>query len=266
MSGKVKRGFEAVYATAEQKDCRNDSTRSTKRHKAQCGGDGDIQPQLCPHGTDNHVSPAHSVDKNDFGSNAHGEDVVIDDHTEVEIQAAKREIESMRGQNFSMAGILQSIQLDRFMCHYCFSCEFGPNVNIIHGENGSGKSAIVAALQIGLGANAKTTERGTQLKDLIMHNENSAIITIRIHNRRSDDPSFPDMTYRYEKKVKGREPKLIYGPLIIIELRILKSGTNAWAVKNWQGKSVDLEGRTARAEVRDIMHHLGSWRTIQLPF
>lgn len=43
-------------------------------------------------------------------------------------------------------------------------------VTLIYGANGSGKSAIVAALQICLGAKAKDTNRAKKLSDLIRSN------------------------------------------------------------------------------------------------
>jgi chromosome segregation ATPase len=41
------------------------------------------------------------------------------------------------------------------------------NVNFIHGQNGSGKSAILAAVQICLGAGARRTHRARNLKELV---------------------------------------------------------------------------------------------------
>jgi recombinational DNA repair ATPase RecF len=36
------------------------------------------------------------------------------------------------------------------MCHQKLSIDLGPHVNFITGQNGSGKSAILAALQVGV--------------------------------------------------------------------------------------------------------------------
>lgn len=167
------------------------------------------------------------------------------------------DLELMKSRGFSYAGILESVQLDRFMSHECFEYKLGPNVNVVNGANGSGKSAIVAALQIGLGAKANATERGSKMQDHIMHGKESAIITIRIHNRKPVDENEPDMTFRYDQKTESGRTELVYGNKIIIERRLVRKGTAQWAVKNWQGKQVDLQGRTARHEVRDIIDHFG---------
>lgn len=53
------------------------------------------------------------------------------------------------------------------MCHTCLELDFCPCLNVITGENGSGKSAILTAIQVCLGAKSNTTHRGQKLKDLI---------------------------------------------------------------------------------------------------
>ena len=53
------------------------------------------------------------------------------------------------------------------MCHSCLELDLGTNMNVITGENGSGKSAILTAIQICLGVKSSSTHRGHKLKDLI---------------------------------------------------------------------------------------------------
>lgn len=45
--------------------------------------------------------------------------------------------------------MLTRIYCENFMCHQKLSIDLGPHVNFITGQNGSGKSAILAALQVG---------------------------------------------------------------------------------------------------------------------
>ena len=42
----------------------------------------------------------------------------------------------------------------------CLQVDFGTNVNFIVGENGSGKSAVLTALVLGLGGKITSTGRG----------------------------------------------------------------------------------------------------------
>lgn len=151
---------------------------------------------------------------------------------------------------FSCSGILQSVRMDRFMSHDCFRYDLGPNVNIVNGANGSGKSAIVAALQLGLGAKASQTERGSKVDDHIKHNETSAVITIQILNRKQ--PNAFDMTFKHD----------VYGDVITIERRMNrgrngKSGSSTWVVKGKKRNGKLPESQTARREVMDIVDHFG---------
>ena len=52
-------------------------------------------------------------------------------------------------------GIISDIKLQDFMSHHNFFIKFHPNVNFVVGLNGSGKSAILAALRVGLGVSAR---------------------------------------------------------------------------------------------------------------
>lgn len=56
------------------------------------------------------------------------------------------------------------IAMQNFMCHDAMQVTLNQNVNFIVGRNGSGKSAILTALTIGLGARANVTNRGVSVK------------------------------------------------------------------------------------------------------
>jgi structural maintenance of chromosomes protein 6 len=53
------------------------------------------------------------------------------------------------------------------MCHANMEIPLHSRINFITGANGSGKSAIVAAVQICLGASPRHTQRGTKYVDFI---------------------------------------------------------------------------------------------------
>jgi hypothetical protein len=72
-------------------------------------------------------------------------------------------------------GILVKIYCENFMCHRKLSVTLCPNVNFINGANGSGKSAILAALQICLGARATVTHRGSRLSQLIREGHDGSV-------------------------------------------------------------------------------------------
>lgn len=80
------------------------------------------------------------------------------------------------------SGRLKKIVLKNFMCHRNFEVNLNQNVNVFVGLNGSGKSAILTAISIGLGSNAKSTARSTNLKDLVKRGETTATIEITLSN------------------------------------------------------------------------------------
>ena len=61
-------------------------------------------------------------------------------------------------------GTIKSIVMQNFMCHGHLKLEFNPKVNFLIGENGSGKSAILTAITVALGAQARETGRAKSLK------------------------------------------------------------------------------------------------------
>ncbi|GCC28180.1 hypothetical protein chiPu_0006608 [Chiloscyllium punctatum] len=69
--------------------------------------------------------------------------------------------------NMYQVGIIESISLKNFMCHTFLKVVFGPYFNFVSGNNGSGKSALLTALIIGLGGKATTTNRGHSTKDFV---------------------------------------------------------------------------------------------------
>lgn len=97
----------------------------------------------------------------------------------------------------------------------------GQNVNIFVGDNGSGKSAVLAALAIGLGSKASSTSRSTSLKDFVRRGEASASIEIVLSNDGVDS---------FEKEKFGEE--------ITVVRNITASGSSSYKLKNDKGAVV----------------------------
>lgn len=98
-------------------------------------------------------------------------------------------------------GYIKKVILKNFMCHEHFELELGPRLNFIVGNNGSGKSAVLTAITIGLGAKATDTNRGSSLKDLIKEGRYSSKISIILDNRGYGG---------YEQGVYGDEIRIAY--------------------------------------------------------
>ncbi|XP_036398055.1 structural maintenance of chromosomes protein 6 [Megalops cyprinoides] len=132
-------------------------------------------------------------------------------------------------------GVIESISLKNFMCHHLLGpFQFGPNVNFIVGNNGSGKSAILTALIVGLGGKATVTNRGASLKGFVRNGESSADVIIRLRNRGSD-------AYKGE----------IYGDCISIEQHITSDGSRTCKLKSKTGHLVSNK----REELTSILDH-----------
>jgi hypothetical protein len=136
------------------------------------------------------------------------------------------------------AGIIKRIQVENFMCHRKLTVELCRNVNFIHGQNGSGKSAILAAIQICLGAGARRTHRAKNLKDLIRKgygadsSSTSAKVRVTLLNHGQD-------AYEHDK----------YGDEIIVERTISTgSGYNGYKLFCSKEKGGGKEREVSRSK------------------
>ncbi|XP_030643222.1 structural maintenance of chromosomes protein 6 [Chanos chanos] len=132
-------------------------------------------------------------------------------------------------------GIVESISLKNFMCHSLLGpFSFGPNVNFVVGNNGSGKSAVLTALIVALGGKALATNRGSSLKGFVKEGESSADVSITLRNRGQD----------------AFKPE-VYGQAITIELRISSEGLRTYKLKSKTGQLVS----TKKEELVSILDH-----------
>ncbi|XP_061605240.1 structural maintenance of chromosomes protein 6-like [Phyllopteryx taeniolatus] len=137
------------------------------------------------------------------------------------------------GEVLSDAGIVESITLKNFMCHsFLGPINFGSNINFVVGRNGSGKSAILTALIVSLGGNVQATSRGTSLKGFVKIGESSANVSITLRNRGKD-------SYKPE----------LYGPAIIVDLRLTHDGVRTYKLKSKCGQIIS----TKKEELTSIL-------------
>lgn len=176
------------------------------------------------------IQSSSSSDSEDDGTEsivASGVPVTQTDSAERIERAIIHDIE----QNIRSGKILK-IQLKNFMCHRNMVVEFNKRANLLVGNNGSGKSAVLAALTIGLGCSASLTNRSSSLKQLIKHGESQASIEIHLEN---------DSVEAFERDV--------YGDKIIVTRTISASGASAYKLKNESGQIVS----TSRAELQKMI-------------
>mmetsp|Transcript_38319 Transcript_38319/g.95079 ORF Transcript_38319/g.95079 Transcript_38319/m.95079 type:complete len:1065 (-) Transcript_38319:299-3493(-) len=119
-------------------------------------------------------------------------------------------------------GTILRVKVTNFMCHHNLEVELGPRINFIVGENGSGKSAVLTAMCLALGTNAKKTERSVKgIKGFIREGANFAKLEVSIRNVGPDalDPA-------------------LYGEVITVERTISASGSAPFKIKSQWGKDV----------------------------
>ncbi|XP_053141310.1 structural maintenance of chromosomes protein 6-like isoform X1 [Hemicordylus capensis] len=132
-------------------------------------------------------------------------------------------------------GIIESIQLKNFMCHSMLGpFKFGSNVNFIVGNNGSGKSAVLTALIVGLGGKAIITNRGTSLKAFVKDGQSSADVSVTLRNRGED----------------AFKPEL-YGDSITVNQHITLEGHRSYKLKSSTGALISSK----KEELITILDH-----------
>ncbi|VDK53289.1 unnamed protein product [Anisakis simplex] len=102
------------------------------------------------------------------------------------IKKSKRESSQETTRVPAVPGRVISIELENFMCHKSMKMDldvFHNNCFFIGGRNGSGKSAVLAALNIGLGGQSSMSDRGNAVKEYIKHGTRSSVRSLPIHRR-----------------------------------------------------------------------------------
>lgn len=162
-------------------------------------------------------------------------------HLQYEDQDTQRATQKMRsrpvliGDNHAAdSGIIEAITCINFMCHERLTCELGPLINFIVGENGSGKSAVLTAITLCLGGKASATNRGGSLKDLIKQGRDHAILIVKIKNQGRD-------AYQHD----------LYGDSITVERHFSRTGGSGFKIKSATGRTIS----TKKQDVDDIVEY-----------
>lgn len=114
-----------------------------------------------------------------------------------------------------------ALRLKNFMCHKNLAVDFNPRTNLLIGANGSGKSAVLTALIIGLGAKATATNRSNSIKELVRIGQPRSSIEIDLSNE-GDDAYQPD----------------IYGNRITVVRQISSAGASSYKIVAANGNVV----------------------------
>ncbi|GLE11247.1 hypothetical protein PINS_up023601 [Pythium insidiosum] len=153
------------------------------------------------------------------------EDSVVSSAADVASQMESTEADTPIAGVKPEMGIIEEIYCENFMCHRKMRVKLSPHINFITGENGSGKSAIIAAIQICLGASARSTHRGKSIKNLIRHgHDGNALVRITLRNDGKDTGD----AFRAE----------VFGKRIMVERLIRRDGSAEYRLKDENGSLV----------------------------
>ncbi|PSK54037.1 hypothetical protein B9Z65_7843 [Elsinoe australis] len=133
-------------------------------------------------------------------------------------------------------GVIEEVHCSNFMCHERLTVTLGPLINFIIGHNGSGKSAVLTALTLCLGAKATATNRGTSLKNFIKEGKDNAMVSVRVKNQ-------GELAYQHD----------LYGDQIRVERHFNRNGQSGFKIKNSEGRLIT----TKKGDLEDMLDYLG---------
>ena len=149
-------------------------------------------------------------------------------------QFVERRLREHRDNVAADSGVIECVYMRNFMCHPNLTIKLGPLINFIIGHNGSGKSAVLTALQISLGNRASGTNRAKTLKDMIRTGCDSGMVGVKIKN-------MGENAYKHE----------LYGDTLTVERHFTKSGSSSFKLKSTDGRIVT----TKKGDLDDVLDH-----------
>lgn len=83
-------------------------------------------------------------------------------------------------------GAIRRVKVENFVTYEKAEFFPGPNLNMVIGPNGTGKSSLVCAICLGLGYSPKHLGRAGSVKEFVKHGKATATIEIELQRRRQD--------------------------------------------------------------------------------
>lgn len=133
---------------------------------------------------------------------------------------------------FGCRGAIVRIRLHNFMTYSDTVLHPGPNLNMILGPNGTGKSAIVCCIIVGLAGEVNLTGRGSSPADFVKRNTNEGSTEIELYNERGKN-------YVVERKIiiTGRSSTKI-------------DHKSEWKINGKQVNKTDVKTLTSKLDIK----------------
>ncbi|KAF6260374.1 hypothetical protein COO60DRAFT_1700367 [Scenedesmus sp. NREL 46B-D3] len=236
--GRHKRGGQQQQ---QQRGITGRKQQATQRRHAQ---DESSEPDQDEDGSEQEqATAAAAADEAEQLAGQEGEEA-DEEEEEVEEQYTAEQYEAMLAEDANevvavrskgLAGHLKSVQVQNFMCHQNFAMDFGTHVNVVSGSNGSGKSAVLQAMQCALGAQARKTGRADKNSELVRTGCSEAKVQVTLWNTGED-------AYQHH----------VYGDHLTVERVIKVSGGSKWRLLNHAGAKVS----DRKKDLDELLDHL----------
>lgn len=95
------------------------------------------------------------------------------------------QLDSRRSGEYSPGAVVR-VKLVNFVTYENAVFYPGPNLNMIIGPNGTGKSSLVCALALGLGYSPSVLDRASKVNEYVTHGRDKAIVEIELQKRPKD--------------------------------------------------------------------------------
>lgn len=104
-------------------------------------------------------------------------------------------------------GAILRVTVDNFVTYEHAEFYPGPNLNMVIGPNGTGKSSLVCAICLGLGYHSNVLGRATSFGEFVKHGKDKATIEIELQ-KRPEDRRNPVIKLRINREDNSRQFKL----------------------------------------------------------
>ena len=135
-----------------------------------------------------------------------------------------------------MAGIIEAVSLQNFMCHSSLNWDPNSRVNFVTGQNGAGKSSVLQGIVLGLLGDTKSIKRYSRVAEFIKKGCGKSVISVTLSNLGED-------AYKPE----------LFGKSITFQRTINESGTSAYLLKDEHQEDVVRKSSTAKVECKRIL-------------
>ncbi|KAI0121623.1 P-loop containing nucleoside triphosphate hydrolase protein [Xylariales sp. AK1849] len=211
---------------------RNKSSSWSRREKSEDTSDEDEEMQEPVRDLEAGLPPASQYEIMRDAGFKHLENAEEDDQRATQRLRSRPQL--IGDNHAALNAVIESIEVFNFMCHERLRVDFGPLLNFVVGENGSGKSAILTAITLCLGGKASSTNRGAALRSFVKEGQTHARLVVKIKNQGPD-------AFKHD----------LYGDSISVERQFNTAGSSGFKLKSTGDRIIS----TKKSDVEDVVEY-----------